>query len=502
MKKQVVIIGTGIAGLSAGCYARLNGFEVTIVEKHTRPGGLCASWIRKGYNLNGCVHWLIGTHPGSQLYSLWNELGVLPGIPILPLEEWSRIKTADGTELEVSVDMDHFYQHLCEIAPEDREVLRPFFNTIKSSVDAEVLPFEVLMSIWASDKGNISEKIKELYTKYPVLRAINRFNKKSMLQFSEQLSNPFLKKTFPMIFGIPDLALGYAVQQFAYLHKGFGGFPEGGSQRLTDAIEKKFLELGGKILYDFDVSSILVKGDRANGVRRADGEIIEADHVISAADGYETIFELLGGNYLNSELKSLYENGPIFPPAILCSIGFNCRFPRSASSALGHMFELETPVSFAGAKWKWIPFHLLDFDRSLAPEGGCCSSTMMYSDFHYWKKLSSDQSLYRKEKENTINGIVNTLKARFPEESKHIDIIDLATPYTFNRYTRNQLGTFAGWSFMGLPLPKTLPGLGNFLMCGQWVQPAGGLPAVALSGRHAIQMLCEYEKIEFTSFSK
>ena len=51
MTKKVIVIGAGIAGLSAGCYARMNGYDAEIYEAHTQPGGLCTSWKRQGIYL-------------------------------------------------------------------------------------------------------------------------------------------------------------------------------------------------------------------------------------------------------------------------------------------------------------------------------------------------------------------------------------------------------------------------------------------------------------------
>jgi len=48
--RSIVIIGAGIAGLSTGCYAQINGYDTTILEMHDKPGGMCTSWTRKGYD--------------------------------------------------------------------------------------------------------------------------------------------------------------------------------------------------------------------------------------------------------------------------------------------------------------------------------------------------------------------------------------------------------------------------------------------------------------------
>ena len=53
MEKSIIIIGAGIAGLSAGIYGRTSGYKTTIFELHDKPGGLCTSWKRKGYTFDG-----------------------------------------------------------------------------------------------------------------------------------------------------------------------------------------------------------------------------------------------------------------------------------------------------------------------------------------------------------------------------------------------------------------------------------------------------------------
>ena len=74
MEKSIIIIGAGIAGLSAGCYGRMNGYRTQIFEMHTSPGGLCTAWKRRGYTFDGCIHYLVGARPGLSFYRLWEEL--------------------------------------------------------------------------------------------------------------------------------------------------------------------------------------------------------------------------------------------------------------------------------------------------------------------------------------------------------------------------------------------------------------------------------------------
>lgn len=73
-EKSIIIIGGGIAGLSAGCYGQMNGFRTRIFEMHKKPGGHCTSWKRQGYVVDGCIHWLVGSRPGSGFHRIWEDL--------------------------------------------------------------------------------------------------------------------------------------------------------------------------------------------------------------------------------------------------------------------------------------------------------------------------------------------------------------------------------------------------------------------------------------------
>ena len=114
MAKKVIIIGAGIAGLSAGCYARMNGYEAEIYESHTLPGGLCTSWKRKGYTFDGCIDWLIGTIPDTSFYPIWRELGAIQGHRILKHRVFFRYPDWDGRTLTVYCDVDKLEKHLKE----------------------------------------------------------------------------------------------------------------------------------------------------------------------------------------------------------------------------------------------------------------------------------------------------------------------------------------------------------------------------------------------------
>jgi phytoene dehydrogenase-like protein len=81
---------------------------------------------------------------------------------------------------------------------------------------------------------------------------------------------------------------------------------------------------------------------------------------------------------------------------------------------------------------------------------------------------------------------------------------DVATPVTWERYTGNWQGSMEGWmmtkkTFPPFRMSKTLPGLESFYMVGQWVEPGGGVPTAALSGRNVMQIICKRERQAFVT---
>ena len=132
MGKSIIIIGAGIAGLSAGCYGQMNGYNTRIFEMHTIPGGLCTTWKLKGYKIDGCIHWLIGSSPGNSLYRFWEELGAVQGRTMIDHEEYARIEGKEGKVFIVYTDIDRLEQHMKELAPEDKDVIEEFIKAIHS----------------------------------------------------------------------------------------------------------------------------------------------------------------------------------------------------------------------------------------------------------------------------------------------------------------------------------------------------------------------------------
>ena len=499
MDKSIIIIGAGIAGLSTGCYAQMSGYRTRIFELHDKPGGLCTAWKRKGYTFDGCIHWLVGSGAGSSMYRMWEELGAVQGRQMVNHDEFVRVEGTGGKTFIVYTDVDRLEQHMKELAPADTSVIKEFTDAVRlfTCFDfSEDKPRE-LYSFW--------DGLKMIPAMLPFTAALGKWSKTSVQTFAARMSDPFLREAFSLVFDLPDFPMLGVMMTLAWMHNRNAGYPIGGSLEFSRAIERRYLDRGGEIHYQSPVKKILVEHDRAVGVGLADGTQHHADVVVSAADGHATIFDMLEGKYINDEIRGYYETLPIFKPIIQVSLGV----ARDLTN-LPHMvsYPLERPITIAGEKQERMGMKHYCYDPTLAPSGKSVVEVMFTSNHKYWQQLAEDRERYEAEKQQVAITVIEQLEKRLPGLTGQIEVVDVATPLTYERYTGNWQGSMEGWMIttktMGMTttgkgMSKTLPGLENFYMVGQWVEPGGGVPTAAMSGRNAMQIICKRDKRPFVA---
>jgi phytoene dehydrogenase-like protein len=494
---DIIIIGAGFAGLAAGIYAQLNGYRTQIFEMHNHPGGLCTAWKRKGYTIDGCIHWLVGSSPHSGMHHLWEEVGIAQGREFIYMNEYMRIEDANGRELIFYTDVNKLEKHLLEFSPQDEKPIMEFIRGIRMC-----LPFD--------QASRLDPPLKKLYKKLKVMltfmvhgRKMQRWMKLTAEDFALQFKDPLLSEAFLEMW-IPEFSMFFMLFTFAYLHNKNAGYPIGGSKPMSQALEDRYLKVGGLVYYNKRVESILVENDNAVGIRLEDGVKHRCGRVISAADGYTTIFKMLEGKYVDEKTREPYKKWPVFPPLIFVGLGVNRTFNDVTPSVSGLCYSLKKPVEIGGETRERLWVHIYNQDPTLAPAGKTSLTIMLSTDYEYWKKLYSDKAAYNQKKEEIGQTIVDLLEQRFPDIKSQTEVIDVATPLTFERYTGNWKGSFEGWLItpenshvIMKPMSQTLPGLQNFYMCGQWVEPGGGLPTSAMSAERLIKKLCKEDNKKF-----
>lgn len=489
--KSIIIIGGGLAGLSAGCYARMNGYYTHILEHHTQPGGLCTAWKKKGYTMDGCIHWLMSCKPGASYRQVYDELGAFQDNNLMILDEFcSFYDQKSGNRLDFTADLARLASDMRSLAPEDEKAVDEFIQCCQdlSGFDPGIPePKELL--------GPLSG-MKMMWQVRHILKYVMKYNM-PVADYAQRFKNDFLRQCIINLF-VPEMPAYFLLAVMGQLTGGQLGRVEGASQRFSNAIAQRYKDLGGKISYKALVEKIIVEDDRAVGVRLSDGTEERADIVVSAADTHSTIFDMLEGKYIDESIQSRFSSWPLFKPITLVTYGVAREYAGEKSS---QVISLNKPLTVMGKEIAKIFLRIFNYDSTLAPVGKTVLQVMLETEYEPWMELVKDEAAYDAEKSRVTAEIMARIEELYPGSSEVVEVTDVATPYTFWHYTRNYRASYEGWLMtreaVQTLLPKTLPGLDNFYMAGQWVEPGGGIPPVLYSGRNLVRLLCERENQVF-----
>jgi phytoene dehydrogenase-like protein len=484
--KKIIIIGAGIAGMSAGCYGQMNGYDTEIYEMHDIPGGLCTGWKKKDYIIDGCYEWMIGINPESIFNKLWMEVGALQNKEIIVHEEFCRCEFGSGKTIIIYSDVDKLKSHLLEIAPEDARSINEITTAIRKL--AGFFRSTMVKSAPSGLPGKIRTYIKLL----PVLTYFKKYGKISIKDYtSKNIKNTELREALNQIF-LPDYTMAIFLFNLAYYYNKDAGLPIGGSLGVANSMASRYQSLGGKINYKSRVKKIIIKEGKTIGIELEDGRIVPGDILISAADGHHTLFDLLKGQYLTETLKRCYSSEyPTFT-SVQVSLGVNADLSNEAQWI---QVRLDKSIVLAGQEQKFISFYNYCHDKTMAPEGKSVIASHTFTPFEYWENYDRKSPEYKEEKRKISEEVIKIAEKRFPSIKGRIEVIDVATPLTYIRYTNVWRGAYMTWittpnSDILTKIPNKLPGLENFYMIGQWVS-SPGTPGALRTGRKVVQDICK-----------
>lgn len=479
--KNIVIVGAGIAGLTAGIYARRSGLDVTVIEQHTVAGGMCTSWRRKGYLFEGAMHWLTGSSTGSSFNRLWREVGALDDSVKIELPPVFLAAEYEGKVYRLYRDMERNREEWGEISPADEKAITQLCKDVKklSAIQAPVTDIKGLKAETPS-KVNLGDMAGMM----PAMLVMKRLQKLTVGQYLEGFQHPGIKMLLGSI--VPG---GYAANSLLFtlatLDSGDGGYPEGGSLGIAERMKAKFLSLGGTLRLGTKVEKVVLENGKAAGVQLQE-ELLRADAVIVAAELNGALNNLFDTIPADGWLQELYTG---VKPSVctFVGIGLKAELPDTP------MFRLEEPIRYAGLTETVLGFNNYHGYAGYAPAGCTVLTAILMGDsYDFWKK-AKDEGRYEAEKEKLGKQIERALCGRYPQLEGKIDVTDIATPVTYERYTAAYHGswmTLAGPGSKMTPYPGYLDSIQGLYFAGQRLMPPGGMPGAVMTGRTAAQLAC------------
>ncbi len=322
----------------------------------------------------------------------------------------------------------------------------------------------------------------------------------TLREFTRRLRDPFAALTFANLvhFGGPDVPLLTVLLPLAYADRRATGIPLHGWLAFSRAVEKRLLDLGGEVRYGARVVGLSTAGGRVTGVRLEGGEALTADLVLSAADGRFTHSVLLGEP--EWEVGRLYDAHRLSDQPVQVNLGV----ARAWDSGAVTLPLPRRPLA-AGRRQSRVTVHTKHYDPEAAPAGKSAITAFLESGYDFWRPLASDRAAYAAEKRACADLVIEALEQELPGVARAVEVVDVSTPLTRERYTGNWMGAMQARrpdsGLIGALLQRRPrydhPTLDGFWMAGQWVESWGGITTAAQSGRNAVRALCRKDGARF-----
>lgn len=476
---NVVIIGGGVSGLSAGIYMQMSGHHAIVCEKNAVAGGNLTGWRRGEYFIDNCIHWLTGTNPASDAYQTWEDLGALDSSTELYQGETLYTCERDGKQISLYRDIDRMEREMIAISPRDEHTIRSFFKTVRDIQGHTGIAGE-----------NHDQKLTP-WGKLASLPGIIKHHWMSTGEFAARLHHPLLRDFFIGLIGEQFSTFAFAVIVATFCGEN-GAIPKGSSCAMLERITHRLTELGGELHLKKEAVSVQHENGYAKSVTFADGTVIAADYVIIAADPAVAYHQLLSmempKRFAREYARADMHRFSSYHCALACD---EANLPFSGD------FIFEIPEEYRKHFDKnYLVVREFSHEKTFAPEGKNILQTLTLcgeEEASAFIRLREDKSAYAEKKRNIAENVIEILTDKFPSLKGKLRCFDVWTPATYKRYTGSELGSWMSFILPPRRIPQKLDNrvdpLKNAVFATQWLNAPGGLPIAASEGKRAAERI-------------
>ena len=475
---DVIVIGTGIGGLTCAGLLASKGIKVLALEKNPNPGGYLSSFNRGGFRFDSSVDCFSGLDEKGAIKFVLKSLEVENEISLVRVDP-IRESLFPGIAISVDKDINIYIENLKALFPLEKKGINDFFHAMT----------ELYKDISGLAETLLYEKKDELKIPTTLLKYTNKTYGNLLDEFikKEERLKAVLSDRCPFL-GLPPSKVS-AVNMCALLMSYFesGAYRViGGSQKLLDILVKGIKKKGGNILFKKEVSRIFLEKNRVIGVRTSDGIDYTSENVVSNVDYLQTFSRLLNENS-SIDVKKMLNNPGISRSFFILYIGTDLNLKKiGKSSSIGFFpsFDMESffePINFfedSSSLGITIPTLL---DNTIAPSGCHIISAHEMVDYSYTDS-------WQKKKHELTEKVLKKVEKILPGIKNNIIHLESATPTTLERFTSNFRGAAYGWQ--QIRAKKTFKNeINNLYIAGHWGETGGGVLASAYSGLKAARSI-------------
>ncbi len=499
MKYNTIIIGGGLAGLTAGATLSKFGKKVLLLEQHYKPGGCATTFKRGDFIIEVGLHEMSGLVEGGNIKNIFKMLEVDKNVEFLQVPEFYGV-LSDKEDFVFPHGFEAATKALLDKYPEEERAIKKFMKLLAGiRREAMNLPRSPL-------KRKLIYPLMPLL--YPNLVTATRHTVGSWLDKHIRNEELKLDLTAHIAYWGDDpytLSMFYFGLPFAGFIESGGHFIKGGSQKLSDHLAAFIEKQGGTVLLGKKAEKIVTENGRATGVtfrdvfnKAEDPVTIICDNVIANA-AIPTVPALLDEPYA-STLTQMIGSHPESTSLLCMYFGFNQKVDQFGVKYYSNFIKGEGVKTLKDVHpnqlgdWHKRSFIFVDYekvDAGLAPPNKAAGVICAVDYLKYWENLSDKE--YKAKKEEVAQILIRRLEEQFPGIQETIEYYEVSTPKTIKRFTANPSGAVYGFA-QTLELTASKRFRNNFLIpnlyfASAWAFPGGGFEGSVMGGfLSALQM--------------
>lgn len=506
MDYDVIIIGSGISGLTAASLLAKRKLKVCVIEAQYKPGGSCGIFKRNDVVFEQGAAMIYGFNargfsPHRFVFNALEE-----SIDIIKHDELYAINFGEH-RIVFHQDIDMFIEELAKVFPKEKENFKRFYKELSNQYMKIIAENPAFISPDAMKK----EKGLKSLLKHPIeyIRFLGYMNKntKSVLKKyfkDENVFNLFDKLTSTYCYtNVEETPAILSSVMFVDNHFGGSYYPAGSTLNLVGKLEKVIEENNGQMIYNTEVEEIIVEDNKATKVSLDNGKVISANYIVNSGNVWNLYNKLLKNN-ASEEIKSWANSlEPAYPSVVLFALVKEEAIPKGTlpiEMLIGDKTKLDENE---------VTVYILSIDDKTLCKNGYHTIMAIGPTFKEWPKgfkNNYNTDKYREMKKIEKNRLLEILEKRFPGFKENLCHVEISTPTTLNRYVLKEGGSVAGpKQKLGQHMLKRLKAkseINNLFNCGESTVMGTGTPAVTISGISVANLILRELGLEEFEYEK